>query len=154
MRFYFDTSVIAALFDDDMPHRVVITRQMLNLLIEGEHIGLISNVLIGEVEKAPSDLRYKLFTEINKIPFEIVEEDEESAYIVEEYEKEDFIRKKAIMDLRHLALATANGVDALLSWNFRDMVNIVTRRAVHSVNLRLGYPLIEIVSPEEVIEYD
>ena len=44
-----------------------------------------------------------------------------------------------------------SGVDAVVSWNFRDMVNIRTRRAVHSVNLRLGFPLIEIVSPEEVI---
>ena len=47
-----------------------------------------------------------------------------------------------------------DGVDAVVSWNFRDIVNIRTRRAVHSVNLRLGYPLIEIVSPEEVVEYE
>jgi hypothetical protein len=49
---------------------------------------------------------------------------------------------------------TAYSVDAVVSWNFRDIVNIRTRRAVHSVNLRLGYPLIEIVSPEEVVEYE
>ena len=68
------------------------------------------------------------------------------------YEREAFIRKGARLDLRHLAVATINGVDAVVSWNFRDMVNIKTRRAVHSINLRLGFPLIEIVSPEEVIE--
>jgi hypothetical protein len=32
-----------------------------------------------------------------------------------------------------------------------DIVNIRTRRAVHSINLRFGFALIEIVSPEEVI---
>ena len=58
------------------------------------------------------------------------------------------------MDLRHLAVATVGGVDAVVSWNFRDIVNIRTRRAVHAINLRLGYALIEIVSPEEVIEYE
>ena len=53
-------------------------------------------------------------------------------------------------DLRHVAVATTARVDALVSWNFRHLVNVKTRRAVHAVNVRLGYPLIEIVSPEEV----
>jgi hypothetical protein len=53
-------------------------------------------------------------------------------------------------DLRHVAAATAAAADALVSWNFRHLVNIRTRRSVHAVNMRLGYPLIEIVSPEEV----
>ena len=88
------------------------------------------------------------------MPFQIIAEDENSADLLEIYEQEDFIRKGARLDLRHLSVATACGVDAVVSWNFRDIVNIRTRRAVHSVNLRLGYPLIEIVSPEEVIEYE
>jgi len=54
----------------------------------------------------------------------------------------------------HIAVATVNGVDAVVSWNFRDIVNIRTRRSVHATNLRLGFPLIEIVSPEEVIGYE
>jgi hypothetical protein len=45
-------------------------------------------------------------------------------------------------------------VDAVVSWNFRDIVNIRTRRSVHATNLRFGFPLIEIVSPEEVIGYE
>jgi hypothetical protein len=53
-------------------------------------------------------------------------------------------------DLRHVAVATVAAADALVSWNFRHLVNVRTRRAVHAVNLRFGYPLIEIISPEEV----
>jgi hypothetical protein len=53
-------------------------------------------------------------------------------------------------DLRHVTVASTSHVDAQVSWNFRHLVNIRTRRAVHAVNVRLGYPLIEIVSPEEV----
>lgn len=91
---------------------------------------------------------------ISTIPFQIISEDTSSADILSIYEKEGFIRKGARLDLRHLAIATVSGVDAVVSWNFRDMVNIRTRRAVHSINLLFGYPLIEIVSPEEVIEYE
>lgn len=81
-------------------------------------------------------------------------EDEASANLLSIYEKESFIRKGARLDLRHLSVATVSGVDAIVSWNFRDIVNIRTRRAVHSLNLRHGFPLLEIVSPEEVIEYE
>ncbi len=95
-----------------------------------------------------------MVAEIEKIPVLVISEDENSADLLEIYEKEEFIRKGARLDLRHLAVATVGGVDAVVSWNFRDIVNIRTRRAVHAVNLRLGYPLIEIVSPEEVIEYE
>jgi len=84
----------------------------------------------------------------------LISEDESSADLLEIFEKEGFIRKGARLGLRRLAVATISGVDAVVSWNFRDIVNIRTRRAVHSVNLRLGFPLIEIVSPEEVIEYE
>lgn len=154
MRLYLDTSVIGALFDEEMPQRVKITRNLLDLIVEGGHIGVISNIVLEEIDRSPEELRGKLMREIQKIPFQVITEDEDSADLLEIYEREDFIRKEARLDLRHLSAATANGVDAVVSWNFRDIVNIRTRRAVHSVNLRLGYPLIEIVSPEEVVEYE
>jgi hypothetical protein len=134
MRLYLDTSIIGALFDTEMPQRVKITRLLLNSIIK--------------------DLKENLLSEIRNIPFQIISEDESSAELLEIYEKEGFVRKAARLDLRHLAVATVNGVDAVISWNFRDIVNIRTRRAVHSINLRLGLPLIEIVSPEEMVLYE
>src|SRR4030042_5546238 len=154
MRLYLDTSVIGALFDDEMPERTRITRELLDLIAEGKHVGVISNIVLEEIDRSPEELKKKLVKEIRKVPFQVIAEDENSADLLEIYEQEDFIRKGARLDLRHLSLATTYGVDAVVSWNFRDIVNIRTRRAVHSVNLRLGYPLIEIVSPEEVIEYE
>lgn len=42
------------------------------------------------------------------------------------------------------------GLDALVSWNYRDMVNLERKRLVHSVNIAVGYHVIDIVSPPEV----
>jgi hypothetical protein len=154
MRLYLDTSVIGALFDVEMPERIRITRELLDLIVEGKHVGVIWNIVLEEIDQSPEELKERLINEIRKVPFQIIAEDENSADLLEIYEQEDFIRKGARLDLRHLSIATAYGVDAVVSWNFRDIVNIRTRRAVHSVNLRLGYPLIEIVSPEEVVEYE
>ncbi|MFQ5904471.1 MAG: PIN domain nuclease, partial [Candidatus Binatia bacterium] len=68
----------------------------------------------------------------------------------EEYGAARIVPLRYRNDLRHVAVATVARVDALVSWNFRHLVNLRTRRAVHAVNVRLGYPLMEIVSPEEV----
>jgi len=154
MRLYLDTSVVGALFDTEMPQRIEATRFLLGSIIDGTHTGVISNIVLEEIERSPEELREGLLAEIRKVPLQLISEDEASADLLEIYEKEGFIRKGARLDLRHLAVATIRGVDAVVSWNFRDIVNIRTRRAVHSVNLRLGLPLIEIVSPEEVIEYE
>ena len=154
MRLYLDTSVIGALFDSEMPQRMEITRALLRSIIKGKHTGIISNIVLEEIERSPEEFKEKIIAEMRKIPLQIISEDEASADLLEIYEKEGFIRRGARLDLRHLAVATVNGVDAVVSWNFRDIVNIRTRRSVHSTNLRLGFPLIEIVSPEEVIGYE
>ena len=46
MRFYLDTSVIGALFDVEMPQRIEITRTLLDSIVSGTHIGVISNVVL------------------------------------------------------------------------------------------------------------
>lgn len=154
MRLYLDTSVIGAVSDEEMPERIRVTRVLLDSIAEGKHTGIISNIVLEEIERCPEKLRKNLVAEIQRIPVLVISEDENSAELLEIYEEGAFIRKGARLDLRHLAVATVGGVDAVVSWNFRDIVNIRTRRAVHAINLRLGYPLIEIVSPEEVIEYE
>lgn len=154
MRLYLDTSVFGALFDREIPRRVEMTRLLLDSIIKGKNTGMISNVVLEEIQRAPGDLKEKILEKIRKVPLEIISEDETSADLLEIYEKGSFIRRTARLDLRHLAVSVINGADAVVSWNFRDIVNVRTRRAVHSINLRLGLSLIEIVSPEEVTEYE
>jgi hypothetical protein len=88
--------------------------------------------------------------EIRDIEFELATEDAASRALFAAYQAARIVPARFRNDLRHVAVATIARVEALVSWNFRHLVNVRTRRAIHAVNLRLGYPLIEIVSPEEV----
>jgi hypothetical protein len=54
-------------------------------------------------------------------------------------------------DAQHIAIATVARVDVLVSWNFRHIVNLQRIRGYNSVNLRMGYPMIEIRTPREVL---
>ena len=50
-----------------------------------------------------------------------------------------------------LAIATLNEIDYLLSWNFRHIVKMKTRRIVNIVNLNLGYPDLHLITPTELL---
>lgn len=54
------------------------------------------------------------------------------------------------IDAQHIAVATISRVDVLVSWNFSHIVNLARIRGYNSVNLRQGYPILEIRSPREV----
>jgi hypothetical protein len=44
-----------------------------------------------------------------------------------------------------------SGVDVLVSWNFKHIVNFGRIRLFNAVNLEQGYGLIEIRTPREVL---
>jgi hypothetical protein len=145
VRLYFDTSVLGALTDHEDRRRVTLTRQLLQSIAGGEHEEIVSNIVQEELERAPADVRQTIVSDIRTVEFELAVEDAESRALFAEYLAERIVPARFRNDLRHVAVATVAGVDALVSWNFRHLVNLKTRRTVHAVNVRLGYPLLEIV---------
>ncbi|MBI3988961.1 MAG: hypothetical protein HY347_05030 [candidate division NC10 bacterium] len=58
-------------------------------------------------------------------------------------------------DAIHAAAATVYELDALVSWNYRHIVNLRRKELIHATNLRQGYmkPL-EIITPMEVSTHE
>jgi len=86
--------------------------------------------------------------------FEKVELTEEVLTLADMYISEKVVGKTSLEDCRHIALATINKVDVLASWNFKHIVNLDRIKGYNSVNLRMGYPMLEIRSPIELISYE
>ena len=106
--------------------------------------------LYEEVGRAPADIRTGLEHAIARLRPTLLEEDEASLGLAEAYVEAGVVGSRHRDDARHLALASVAGVDTVVSWNFRHMVNLAKKWLVHSVNVRLGYALIDIVSPPEI----
>jgi hypothetical protein len=85
--------------------------------------------------------------------FERVELTDEAIKLAEKYVEEKVVGKTSIEDCRHIAIATIYKVDVLASWNFKHIVNLDRIKGYNSVNLRLGYTMIEIRSPKDLINY-
>ncbi len=85
--------------------------------------------------------------------FERIKFTEEAALLADTYIKEKVVDRTSLEDCRHIALATINKVDVLASWNFKHIVNLDRIKGYNSVNLRLGYSIIEIRSPKDLVNY-
>ena len=68
------------------------------------------------------------------------------------YVAEKVVGATSLADCQHIAVATVHKVDVLVSWNFKHIVNLKRIRGYNSVNLRNGYPMLEIRTPLEVLE--
>ena len=66
---------------------------------------------------------------------------------------ENIIGEQYYDDALHIAIATVARLDILVSWNFKHIVNFNKIRLFNSINFREGYGILEIRTPQEVIEY-
>lgn len=74
--------------------------------------------------------------------------------LASEYISENVVGKTSFDDCIHIATATINKVDILVSWNFKHIVNVYRIRGYNSINMRLNYTTLEIRSPKEILEYE
>lgn len=113
---------------------------------------VISDLLDLELINAPTYVKGLLF----KFPsdfFERFELTDEAVKLADTYIDEKVVGRTCIEDCRHIALATIYKVDVLASWNFKHIVNLDRIKGYNSVNLRLGYTMIEIRSPKDLVKY-
>jgi len=149
-RVYIDTSVFGGYFDPEFEKE---TRPFFNYLFQQKVKVLVSEVLELEIYRAP-----KFIIEFfEAIPLELVERVEltnEVRTLAEAYINEKVVGKTSRADCQHIALATVNQADVLVSWNFKHIVNLERIRGYNSINFREGYQMTEIRTPKEIFSYD
>ncbi len=147
MKVYIDTSVIGGCFDKEFQ---VWSNALFKEFNQGTKIAVISDVTIQELENAPDFVR-ELLNGTREEYKEIILADERVISLANAYINEDVVSEAFFNDAMHIALATINKVDVLVSWNFKHIVNFNKIRLYNSVNLKLGYSLIDIRTPREVL---
>lgn len=82
--------------------------------------------------------------------FKVLISNDKVKELAEEYIKEGIVPEKFKNDAIHIAIATVNNIDALVSWNFKHLVNIKTREEVNLINKNKGFKSIQIIAPPEL----
>ena len=147
-RVYLDTSVIGGYLDIEFKEW---SKQLFEEFITGLKVAVISDITLDEIEHARQEIKdlLKLIPEASK---EYVFNDEETEELAEAYLNDGAVSRKFHEDALHIAIATINKVDVLVSWNFKHIVNLDRIKKYNGVNLKNGYLVLEIRNPREIIQ--
>ncbi|MCX6252062.1 MAG: hypothetical protein NTX61_15100 [Bacteroidetes bacterium] len=85
---------------------------------------------------------------------EFIETTEEAVELATQYILEKVVGQTSFPDCLHIALATINRADYLVSWNFKHIVNVQRIRGFNAINIKNGYKQLEIPSPRDFMTYE
>jgi hypothetical protein len=150
LKIYLDTSVIGGCYDDEFAEW---SKKLIEEFKAGLYIPVVSELTEAEIGNAPEQVQNVLI-DLLKSNCEVLVETEESIALAQKYINVGILTSNFEDDARHVAIATTNSMDMIVSWNFKHIVHFEKIRWFNSVNLAEGYKLIEIFSPREVIHYE
>ena len=149
LRLYLDTTIPSYVFALDTPERMRLTQKFMALRWSPEYEMLVSDIVMDELMRAAEPKRTLLFEQIaglGLLPMTTAAEHLAQAYI-----RHKILPAGSLDDARHVALATLNHIDALVSWNFGHLVNVRRTMAINELHEQMGLRIIKIVTPEEVL---
>jgi predicted nucleic acid-binding protein len=150
-RIYLETTLFNYYFDIDRDAHVD-TVKLFNEISGGKYEAFTSTYVTDELEKAPEAKRDKMLGLITEYNIAVLAPNDEAVRIADIYIAEGVIPKKYRTDGLHIAIATINELDMIISMNFKHIVKRKTILATGKINNLNGYRAIEIYSPMEVVE--
>ncbi len=147
LRLYLDTSVFGGVFDEEF---AVDSKRLIDAIHAKKFLVMMSDVVLDEIVGAPENVK-DLLADLPESQLFRVEVTEEVKKLRDEYLARKILTPKSLDDATHVALATINRADAIVSWNFKHIVRLDKMKLYNQVNFSLGYGILEIVSPKEVL---
>jgi hypothetical protein len=108
----------------------------------------ISETVISELTKNPDATREKMLAVVKN--FVVLPITDAAQKLAQTYIEQGIFPAKYYDDALHVAIASANQVDILMSWNFTHLVKLKTRRLVAFVNTLENVAVVEIIAPVEL----
>lgn len=152
MKLYLDTSVFGGYFDKEFKEDTVAFLDY----VRANNVNLVYSTLTEEeLVNAPDRVKaltYRLTEDPTiGIGMEVIEISNAAIQLAKIYVRQGVLTQRCEADALHIATASLHQVDALVSWNFKHMVNFVRIQMYNKINTVLGYARIDIRSPKEVI---
>lgn len=151
-KMYIETSVFNFVFTDDSPEKREDALTLFEEIRQGRFQPYTSNYVTQELIRAPEPKREQMLNLLRLYDVTILAVDSQARRLAEVYVEEGIIPFKYLTDAQHIATATVNDMDLIVSYNFKHIVKWKTITRTEVVNLREGYKRVGICSPTEVID--
>lgn len=151
---YIETTVIGHLVGRMLADPIVAGRQAVTRLWWPTAISkyrlFVSKVVADECAPGDPDVAKERLEVLDSIEFVATSPavDQLARKLIEEFA----VPKTEPRDAVHISLAAANGLEYLVSWNFKHIVNPTTRSAIERVCRDAGFVPPMICTPDELME--
>lgn len=109
-----------------------------------------SQLVVQEASRGDQSAAQLRLAEINKL--ELLDTTDEVLFLAKTLIDNTLIPQGASEDAVHIAVATVNGIDYLLTWNLKHIANATLRGRVEAQCRAEGYEPPIICTPEELME--
>jgi hypothetical protein len=156
-RIYLETTVFSFYHEareyGEYPKYKAEVRKVFERIKTGEFEPYTSIFVMDEIAKEKNTEKWESMRElVAEYDITFLEVTDEAERMAELYIQEGAISPTWETDAAHIAMATVNGLDFIVSLNFTHIVRTWTIERVRRVNKREGYQGIGIYKPEEVLE--
>lgn len=117
-----------------------------------EHEAFISDIVIQEASKGDETYAKRRLQMMEN--FQVLEIDDEVKELARKFLAAGIIPEKCPEDALHIAVAAANGMDVIVTWNFKHINNPFIRKRIRQKTEESGLACPEICSPEEFLGDD
>lgn len=145
---YLETSVIGAYLDNSDPFRRDLTIRWMEHELN-EYEVFISPIVRREIELMSEPYRTGYLKIIE--PIKNLKVSEEAAILAEAYISRGIFHRKNMIDAFHVALASVNEVDYLVTWSFGRLANARRQARISVFNMSSGFFVPTIVTPEFLV---
>ena len=150
-KIYLETSLFGYHFDKDRDaHADTVT--MFEECAAGRFEPYTSGYVLNELYDADDEKRDKMLDLITRYNITVLAATDETDDLAKRYVKEGALPSNSLTDASHIAIAAVNGLDMIVSLNFRHIVKEKTIQRTRAINTLLDYGGVKIKSPMEVID--
>jgi predicted nucleic acid-binding protein len=147
LRIYLDTSVFGGCFDREFMED---SAKLFEAVRHGQFRVVFSDLVAAEIQGAPTEVR-SLADSLRPEYAEEVDFNQEAEDLQLAYLEAGILTPSSATDAGHVATATVYRVDAIVSWNFKHIVQLEKMKLYNQVNFKNGYGFLQIVSPKGVL---
>lgn len=153
-KIYLETSVVSYLASRPSRDLIVaanqqITQEWWQVRRTGFEL-YVSQLVIQEAGAGDSEAAQQRLGVLEEMP--LLELNEEALSFAEQLVQNGPLPQNAVEDALHIAVATLNGMDYLLTWNFKHLANAPVRYKIEQLCRQLGYEPPIICTPQELME--
>lgn len=150
-KIYLETTMFNYYFDTERDAHLD-TVKLFEEVKAGKYHAFTSVYVLRELRNAPTEKRDKMLALVDLYGITTLGLSPEAEELASVYIDEGIIPAKYSTDGVHIAVATVNDLDMIISLNFRHIVKQKTIELTELVNIKEGYHKVRIYTPMEVVD--